>query len=124
MVNALRKRFGIELLLALSLMATARLLVPGVAHAAVKRVFVQRKYFQITSGSSVSVKFTKPNTVGNLIVAYVVWDNNGAVTLTDSSGNTYVSAVGPTQANGDPSNAQIFYASNIAGETGLGTTCH
>ena len=117
MGDPLRRRSELgSLLLAVSVTGLASLLIPQPARAATKS-FLQRKFFEVTSGSSVSVTFRKANTAGNLIVAYVVWDNNGAVTLTDSSGNTYVSAVGPTQANGDPSNAQIFYASNIAGGT-------
>ena len=57
--------------------------------------FVQSAAFQITSGASVSVAFTNPNTSGNLIVAYVIWEqNSGLVSLSDNQGNTYVSAVG------------------------------
>ena len=77
--------------------------------------FVQSAAFQITSGTSVSVTFTNPNTSGNLIVAYVVWDNSGLVSLSDSQGNTYASAVGPTQYSGDKTNAQAFYAKNVLG---------
>src|SRR5215510_11424969 len=92
-------------------------LLPQVAHASSPPVYVQKKFFQVTSGGSVSVKFGMPNIAGNLIVAYVVWDNSGAVSLTDSRGNTYVSAIGPTQSSSDPSRAQIFYANNIFGGT-------
>ena len=101
-------------LLALIMDVIAALASPHAARAA-KRPLVQKRFFQVTSGSSVSVTFRKPNTAGNLIVAYVVWDNGGAVSLTDSRGNTYASAVGPTQASGDTTSAQIFYAANIAG---------
>jgi hypothetical protein len=52
---------------------------------------------------------------GDLIVAFVVWDNGEAAAVTDSEGNAYASAVGPTQAAGDPSSAQIFFAANVAG---------
>ena len=77
--------------------------------------FVQSAAFQITSGTSVSVAFPNPNTSGNLIVAYVVWDNSGLVWLSDSQGNTYASAVGPTKYSGDKTNAQAFYAKNVLG---------
>jgi hypothetical protein len=77
--------------------------------------FVQKRELSITSGSSVSVSFTIPNTAGNLIVAYVVWDNSGPVAVTDSCGNAYTSAIGPTKYYWDRTNAQIFYARNIAG---------
>jgi chitodextrinase len=101
-------------LLAVSVAALSALPLPRAAHAT-QRAFVQKRYFQVTSGNSVSVTFRKPNVAGNLIVAYVVWDNGGAVSLADSRGNTYASAVGPTQASGDTASAQIFYAPNIAG---------
>ena len=92
------------------------LLLPGIA-AAKTKTLVQKKYFRVTTGTSVSVTFSKPNVAGNLIVAYVVWDNGGAVSLADSRGNSYASAVGPTQVSGDPSSAQVFYAANIAAGT-------
>jgi hypothetical protein len=31
----------------------------------------------------------RPNRAGNLIVAYVVWDNGDPVSLSDTTGNTY-----------------------------------
>src|SRR5215470_1259588 len=71
---------------------------PNVANAAIKRQLVQKKYFQVTTGNSVSITFRKPTVAGHLIVAYVVWDNSGAASIADSTGNTYVSAVGPTQS--------------------------
>jgi chitodextrinase len=85
------------------------------AASAAKRTFIQKRYFQITSGTTVTVAFPKPTTAGNLIVAYLVWDNAGAASLTDTAGNTYASAVGPTQLSGDPTSAQVFYARSIAG---------
>ena len=107
-------RFGFgTYLLAASLAALGAAPLP--ARAATKRLLIQKRYFRVISGGSVSVTFKKPNTAGNLIVAYVVWDNAGAVSVTDSAGNTFASAIGPTQATGDPSSAQIFYATNIAG---------
>ncbi|MFI5315695.1 MAG: DUF4038 domain-containing protein, partial [Myxococcota bacterium] len=83
------------------------------AHA--KPALVQRRDVEITAGGSASIAFKKANSAGNLIVAYVVWDNGGAVSVTDTEGNVYVSAVGPTQADGDPTSAQVFYAKNVAG---------
>ncbi|MBI3800617.1 MAG: hypothetical protein HY268_27020, partial [Deltaproteobacteria bacterium] len=118
MNNTLFKRSRIiGFLLAVGLTALGLLPLPYLAYAASPPVFVQKKLIRVTAGGSVSVTFTKPNTAGNLIVAYVVWDNSGAVSLTDSRGNTYVSAIGPTQASSDPSSVQIFYASNISGGT-------
>src|SRR5262249_54985659 len=63
-------------------------------------------------GTSATVKLGKPNVAGNLLVAYVVWDNGGAASVSDTLGNVWASAVGPTQAPGDPNSAQIFYAAN------------
>jgi chitodextrinase len=45
----------------------------------------------------------------------VVWDNSGTVALTDSRGNGYLSAVGPTQQGGGGGGAQIFYARGVHG---------
>src|SRR5262245_3448303 len=88
---------------------------PLPARAATRRLLIQKRYLRVISGGSVSVTLKKPNTAGNLIVAYVVWDNAGSVSVSDSAGNTFASAIGPTQATGDASSAQIFYATNIAG---------
>jgi len=113
-VTPFRRRGGSALLLAVSLTIVG-LLLARPAPALSKPKFVQKRYLLVTSGSSVSAKFRRPNKPGNLIVAYVVWDNADAVSLTDSAGNTYVSAVGPTPSGGDGSNAQVFYAKNIFG---------
>ena len=67
--------------------AAAILLTPF-ANAATKRAFVQVRGAAIETGSELSVRFGRANADGNLIVAYVVWDNPGAVALTDSSGGT------------------------------------
>jgi chitodextrinase len=118
MGNTHCRPFRIErLLVALSMAVSGVQAIAHVVHAAVPRVFVQRKYFQVTSGNSVSLLFRRPNTAGNLIVAYVVWDNNDAVSLADSRGNTYASAIGPTPSGAGAVNAQIFYAKDIAGGT-------
>ena len=96
-----------------SFIGLAALALPATSRATFKPRFVQKGYFEVTAGSSVEVPLRRANVAGNLLVAYVVWDNAGAVSLSDSRGNAYVSAVGPTQATGDPTSAQIFYAANI-----------
>jgi chitodextrinase len=93
----------------------ASTVTPAPAHARTPRVYIQKRYFQVIAGSSVTVTLRRATTPGNLLVAYVVWDNGGSVSLTDSLGNAYQTAAGPTQAAGDPSSAQMFYAANIAG---------
>jgi len=77
--------------------------------------FVQQRNNLITSGKTANVSFTSTTTSGNLIVAFVVWNNTGSVTLSDSLGNFYVSAVGPTRWHNNRYSAQIFYARNIKG---------
>ena len=96
---------------------TALLSLADVRPAGARPPFVQKRYFGITSGNSISVTFPKPNVGGNLIVAYVLWDGGGTVSLSDSRSNAYTSAVGPARAAGDPTSAQILYAPNIAGGT-------
>ena len=107
------RRFGLGGFLLIASMLTPVSVLP--LHAATKRPFIQKRYLRVISGGSVSVTFKKPNAAGNLIVAYVVWDNAGTVSITDTAGNAYDSAIGPTQATGDTSSAQVFYARNIAG---------
>jgi hypothetical protein len=68
----------------------------------------------VTTGTSNSVALSSASTGGNLIVAYVVWDSQSSVTMTDSRGNTYQSAVGPTTW-GNGYRAQVLYAKNIIG---------
>src|SRR5262245_59319431 len=86
----------------------------GVAVAA-KRILVQKRFAEMTSGTTISVGLRKTTATGHLIVAYVVWDNPGGATVADSAGNTWANAVGPTRPADDPTTAQIFYARNIAG---------
>ncbi len=85
--------------------------------AAAPPKFLQRRFGRIATGTGVSATFRRTNRAGSLLVAHVVWDNGGTVTVTDSLGNAYVSAVGPTQAPGDPSSSQIFYAKDVGAGT-------
>ena len=52
------------------------------------------------------------NTAGNLIVAFVIWNNNGAATVSDSNGNAYAAATVRT-VWGSGWSAETFYAKNI-----------
>lgn len=74
-----------------------------------------------TGATSNSVTFPSANATGNLIIVSVGWLNGGTPSVSDSRGNTYVSAIGPT-ASGDPA-SQIWYAANIAGGTNTVTVC-
>ena len=75
--------------------------------------FVQTAATQLASGNSVSVSFPAANQAGNFIIAYVVWDNAGPVSLSDTNGNVYASAAGARRNNVDNSSAQVFFAPNI-----------
>jgi hypothetical protein len=77
--------------------------------------FIQKKEYSIVAGSSIRVSFANPNTAGNLIVAYVIWDNNGAISLSDTQGNAYMSAVSAAKSPRDNTYAQVFYAANVRG---------
>ena len=107
-----------RLALALSAALIGSALVSPAARADVKQAYVQgrRADLDFSLVGSVSLDFRRSNRPGNLIVVFVVWDNGGGVSLSDSSGNTYAPAVDPTQTGGDsPLSAQIFYAGDIKG---------
>jgi RHS repeat-associated protein len=83
--------------------------------AAVAQIsFVQVKSAAATSGSSIAVAYTNAQAAGNLNVVAVMWgDTTSTVSsVTDSRGNTYALAVGPTRVTGLSSS--IYYAKNIA----------
>ncbi len=86
---------------------------PSQAYAA-SAAFVQGGDTQVGSGTTASLAFPSANTSGNLIVVYVVWDNPGTVTVSDTRGNTYTAATA-RQSWGSNWSAQAFYASNILG---------
>ena len=66
--------------------------------------------------STVTASFTGRQIAGDLIVVVVGWKDSTATVsmVTDSSGNTYLRAVGPTISSGSLSQS-IYYAKNIAG---------
>ena len=76
--------------------------------------FVQVKSTTQTASASVAVTYTVAQTAGNLNVVAVMWgDTTSTVSsVTDSKGNIYALAVGPTKASGLTS--AIYYAKNIA----------
>src|SRR5262249_42035432 len=69
---------------------------------------------QSTAVGSVSVTYTAAQSAGNLNVVVVGWnDTQAAVTsVSDSKGNIYTRAIGPTQGSG--LSQSIYYARNIA----------
>ncbi len=85
--------------------------------SAVPIAYVQNNYATPQSPqTSVSVTYTGPQTAGNLNVVVVGWnDTNAAVnSVTDSKGNVYTRAVGPTMYSTQLSQS-IYYAKNVAG---------
>ena len=77
--------------------------------------FVQVKSAVAMSGSSLAVTYSAAQTAGNLNVIALMWgDTTSRVSsVTDSRGNAYALAVGPTLTSGLTS--AIYYAKNIAG---------
>ncbi len=67
-----------------------------------------------SSPTSVSVKFTAAQGAGDLNIVVVGWNNSTATVgnVTDSSGNVYAVAVGPTVQSGVATQT-IYYAKNI-----------
>ena len=90
--------------------------LPRQARGVATPAFVQESDGSTTSGRTVSAAFSSANTSGNLIVLHVIWDNTSTVSVSDSAGNRYASAVGPTRYNNKSWSAQLFYATNVAGK--------
>ena len=86
---------------------------PTAAYAATP-AFVQVKANEVASGTTDTLAFTNANTAGNLIAAYVIWNNVGTVSLADTRNNAYVAATA-RMTWGSSWSAQVFYAKNIAG---------
>jgi hypothetical protein len=70
-----------------------------------------------TGISTASQSFVGPSLAGDLIVVCVKWGDqaNSVASVSDNRGNSYASAVGPTNWSGTAKRAQIFYAKNIIG---------
>jgi hypothetical protein len=79
--------------------------------------FVQVNYKTSNSASSLAVPYLSAQTAGNLNIVVLGWnDSTSAVSsITDSKGNTYLRAVGPTI--GTKLTQSIYYAKNIAAGT-------
>ena len=107
-------RAGWRVLLGIALVLAAITLSMGSPPraSAASTAFVQSGNALVTSGTKDSHAFSKANTAGNLIVAYVIWDNPGAVTMSDTRGNSYTAATA-RKSWGNNWSAQVFYASGI-----------
>src|SRR5262245_23673220 len=87
--------------------------------------FVQRNVaVPQTPQATVAVAYTAAQTAGNLNVVVVGWSDNTSVvnSVTDSRGNPYVRAVGPTAVGGVPHSQAIYYAKNIVAAPAGGNT--
>jgi glucose/arabinose dehydrogenase/PKD repeat protein len=110
-------RRAVRIAIAAGVLAASLSLLPALdAYAADTPTFVQTRAKEVNSGTTNALAFNSANTAGNLIVAYVVWNNTGAVSLSDSHGNGYTSAAGRTTW-GSGWSSQVFYAKGIAGGT-------
>ncbi len=76
-----------------------------------------------TASATVTVPFTAAQSAGDLNVVVVGWnDSNGqVVSVTDTKGNTYAPAVGPTVFGGFATQS-IYYAPNIAAAAANGNS--
>jgi len=86
--------------------------VPGTTSAI---AFVQQAYAVPSSATTVGVAFSSAQSAGNLNVVVVGWNDatRTVQSVTDSKGNAYVLAVGPTVLTGKLTQS-IYYAKNIA----------
>lgn len=75
---------------------------------------VVQKAHAVSTGSvaSIAAAFTNANVAGNSIIVLVGSGDNGALTVTDTLGNTYKKAI--LQANSTTFQAAIYYATGIA----------
>jgi glucose/arabinose dehydrogenase len=97
-----------------AMLAMGMVLLPTPARAVATPTFVQVRANQVTTGTTNSIAFSNANAAGDLIVVYVVWGNLGAVSLSDTRGNTYVGAQAATRWSGNRWSAQVFFAKNVA----------
>jgi Bacterial Ig-like domain (group 2) len=77
---------------------------------------VQQSQSTYVTGTVITSQFPTSVTAGDLILVQVSWSDstNSVNSVTDTAGNTYVSAVGPARQNGAAS-TQLFYAANVNG---------
>jgi len=120
----IRSNDGFARLALLASLALAFGLSPAVLQAAPTISYVQSNYAAPqTPQTTVNVTFTAAQVAGDLNIVVVGWnDSTATVTaVTDSRGNTYARAVGPTVQSGLASQS-IYYAKNIvSAATGTNT---
>jgi hypothetical protein len=81
--------------------------------------FVQGNFANMPNDANPTIAFSSNNAAGNLIVFALDWNSQSVIvnSITDTNGNTYVSAAGPVNGQGGLGSwrDQIFYAKNIGG---------
>ena len=85
--------------------------------------YVQGAYAVPNSGTTVNIPYPAAQTAGNLNVVVVGWNDGTSKSITsvsDSRGNVYSLAVGPTVLAGQLSQS-IYYAKNITATAGSNT---
>jgi hypothetical protein len=79
-------------------------------------IHVQAATGHASSGWTVQATLPEPAQAGDLLVAYVVWSNTGSVSVSDSRGDGYATAVA-SKTWGSNDRAGVLFAKNIAGGT-------
>jgi chitodextrinase len=77
-------------------------------------LFVQQGVSRVVSGTTGQVALGRNAAAGDLLVAFVIWDNAQSVALSDTRGNVYT-AVAPATSWGGSYRIQMFYAPNVSG---------
>jgi chitodextrinase len=109
---------------ALILLGIVFYLQTGILLCAATPAFIQEKDHQITSGRTNQVAFSSSVGTSSLIVVFLIWDNNGGASVSDSVGNTYFSALPPTRWSNNSYSVQTFYAINTKGGADMVTATY
>jgi len=79
-------------------------------------IHVQAATGHASSGWTVQATLPEPAQAGDLLVAYAVWSNTGSVSVSDSRGDGYATAVA-SKTWGSNDRAGVLFAKNVAGGT-------
>jgi hypothetical protein len=95
--------------------------------AAVQAGFVQKAEAIQSTTPSLAINFSSPSASGDLLVCFANYDQSGGAVVTrvtDSSGDVFVRALGPTSGGGHSASRQseAWYAENIAGGASVSAT--
>jgi hypothetical protein len=82
-----------------------------------KMVLLLPAFVQVAANSATTATFPGPSNPGDLIVVSSYWSSQAVsvTSVTDTKGNTYNLAIGPTNWGGASYRGATYYASNIAG---------